>query len=211
MKRTLRGVEFVVLFFILPLAVFQGWVPFRPIPLALAFALLCLAILLIDPQFDRTRLYRLHRTRGELRRITFTFLIGAVLLAVMLWIIKPDNFFILPRQRTALWAVIMVGYPLFSVYPQELIYRAFLFHRYRMIFPKPWMMIAASAVAFGYVHYPFGHFFVVILSTIGGAMFAWSYHRSGSIWAPWLEHAWYGQLIFTIGLGEFFYHGTPRI
>jgi uncharacterized protein len=107
-----------------------------------------------------------------------------------------------------LWAIVMLLYPLLSVYPQELIFRAYFFHRYQALFGAGWTMIAASALAFGFVHIAFGNWISVVLSTIGGFLFALTYHQSGSLFLACLEHAFFGNFIFTIGLGQFFYHGT---
>jgi len=39
-------------------------------------------------------------------------------------------------------------------------------------------------------------------------LFAWRYQQSGSLFTSSLEHALYGCLMFTIGLGEYFYKGA---
>jgi membrane protease YdiL (CAAX protease family) len=34
---------------------------------------------------------------------------------------------------------------------------------------------------------------------VGGAFWAWLYHRSRSLWGPWLSHALVDATIFVIG------------
>jgi uncharacterized protein len=68
----------------------------------------------------------------------------------------------------------------------------------------------ASALAFGFVHIIFGSWISVVLSTIGGLLFALTYMKSGSLLLTCIEHALFGDFIFTIGLGQFFYHGARR-
>ena len=66
--------------------------------------------------------------------------------------VAEDNarkLFNFPRATPFFWALVMLLYPLLSVYPQEIIFRSFLFHRYAIIFPKPWLMVAVSAGLFG--------------------------------------------------------------
>jgi hypothetical protein len=48
-------------------------------------------------------------------------------------LIARNNRFALVMKPPPLWAAIIVLYPIFSVYPQETIYRAFLFRRYRWV------------------------------------------------------------------------------
>ena len=102
----------------------------------------------------------------------------------------------------------MVLYPALSVYPQELVFRSFLFHRYAPVFGEGPGMVAASAAAFGYVHIIFGNWFSVAASGVGGWLFASRYLRSRSLFTASVEHSLYGILIFTIGLGRYFYHGA---
>jgi membrane protease YdiL (CAAX protease family) len=103
-----------------------------------------------------------------------------------------------------------VFYPLLSVYPQELLYRSFLLHRYRPVFGDGTGAAAASAVAFGCAHLMFHNVLSVLLTLVGGWLFARRYQRSRSLLTASVEHALYGVLAFTIGLGALFYHGAAR-
>lgn len=147
-------------------------------------------------------------TPGWCRGILFRFAILAPLLALAVLLLDPAHFLDLPRHRPLLWALIMVLYPALSVVPQELIYRRFLFHRYAALLPGTRSRIAASAAAFGFAHVIFLNPWAVLLAGIGGALFASTYARTGSLRACSIEHALYGCLVFTIGLGRFFYTGA---
>jgi membrane protease YdiL (CAAX protease family) len=95
-----------------------------------------------------------------------------------------------------------------SVYPQEVIWRAFMFHRYRSLFRRRWAIIGASAIAFGHAHIVFHNWLAVGLCVIGGVLFARTFDRSRSTLAAWIDHALYGCLVFTIGIGRYFYSGS---
>jgi membrane protease YdiL (CAAX protease family) len=120
--------------------------------------------------------------------------------------VRPEALFQLPRTRTGLWLIIMIAYPLLSVYPQELIFRTFLFHRYRVLLP-PRALMLTSALAFGYAHIVLHNLPSVLLSTLGGLLFASTYRRSQSTLLVALEHALYGCFVFSVGLGGLFYAG----
>ena len=77
-----------------------------------------------------------------------------------------------------LWLVVIVGYPVFSVYPQELVFRAFLLHRYAPLFRTPRRLAAASAAAFGFAQILFGNVLAVALTLVGGRLFARRYQRT---------------------------------
>ena len=51
----------------------------------------------------------------------------------------------------------------------------------------------------------------VVLTAIGGWFFATTYARTRSLWLASFEHALYGQLVFTVGLGQYFYGGTVQM
>jgi membrane protease YdiL (CAAX protease family) len=160
------------------------------------------------PGFDRRSLGRPEAIRPQLRSIVTLWTVAAVVLLVGVVLFVPDRVFDLPRERPLLWLAVLVFYPLVSVYPQEVIFRAFIAQRYAPVFGRGRGMAVASAVPFGFVHIIFGNWLAVGLSLIGGFLFFRRYQRSRSLLAAAVEHSLYGQLVFTIGLGAYFYHGA---
>ncbi len=210
-RRARLAIEFLAIYFGAPTLFFTlGLSGSLLIPALILSSLFCLAILLRDNRFDRRTLLNPRQLRQRLPAITLRFALAAVLITVALLLFEPDRFLEFPRRRTGLWLLIMFGYPLVSVYPQEIIFRAFLFHRYAPIFSTPLLAISASATAFGYGHIIFDNTLAIVLTLVGGVLFALTYHRSRSLLAASLEHALYGMLIFTIGLGTYFYAGAAK-
>ena len=149
-----------------------------------------------------------HNVRRELRAIFLRFTILApVIVALTAWF-WPETFLSLPLQKPRFWLLIMVLYPVLSVWPQEVLYRAFLFSRYRPLFRSDKAIITASALAFGFAHVIFLNWIAIAMTAIGGLLFARDYARHRSLRLTCLEHSLYGCLIFTVGLGRFFYTGA---
>ena len=98
-------------------------------------------------------------------------------------------------------------YPILSVYPQELVFRAFLLHRYRPIFGDGALAVAASGIAFAFVHVVYANWLALLLSLPAGILLAVTYRRTRSLAACTLEHAAYGLIALTLGLGRFFFAG----
>jgi len=144
----------------------------------------------------------------QLKRLLWRFTLGAGLLVAVVWLFTPDKLFELPRTRPWIWLAVLLFYPLFSVYPQEVIYRALFFGRYRLLFRNASTTILASAAAFGFMHLVFQNWPAMLLTLVGGWLFAETYARSYSLRLVWLEHSLYGILVFTVGLGDYFHHGT---
>ena len=134
----------------------------------------------------------------------FALLGAALLLAV--WLCVPEQLFAMPLHRPELWAAVMLLYPLLSVLAQEVLFRAFFAYRFEhLLGTRPLLLF--NAAVFAAVHAVFGNPLAVVLSFLGGILFMSTYLRTRSVSMSTIEHALYGDLIFTVGLGAYFYHG----
>ena len=103
----------------------------------------------------------------------------------------------------------MLLYPVLSVYPQGIVYRAFVFERYRNLFSPDWAIVLASTITFAYAHIVFRNWLAVGLTFLGGLLFGFRYLETGSLFTSSFEHALYGCAIFTMGLGQWFSGAMP--
>jgi membrane protease YdiL (CAAX protease family) len=208
MTRTSLVFEFLLLFVALPLGYRFSpvWIP--ALPLLWVVAAYAGWQLLRDPSFDRGKLWNFGPLPGHLGAILGIFALGAVGIWLGVLRFAPDLEWNLWRQQPWLWALVMVAYPVLSVYPQGLLYRAFFFERYAALFPGKWAMILASAAAFAFLHIVFRNWLAVALTFAGGLLFAASYADTGSLVTSSFEHALYGCWLFTVGLGQYFYHAS---
>jgi membrane protease YdiL (CAAX protease family) len=92
---------------------------------------------------------------------------------------------------------------------EEYYWRWFVFGQLRRLTTQALAIVLSSLAFMGhhvvvlYVYLP-GKFWTAALPfslaiAIGGAMWAWLYERSGSIWSPWLSHLLIDAGIFVIG------------
>jgi uncharacterized protein len=204
----LLAVEFVSVFVGVPLLIFYRVLPNLPLPYLLAGAFAAFLVLHYDHSFDSARLFSGNGITANLPRLLLRDVVFLALLGLAVRIFAPQLLFSLMKRAPGFWTVVMLLYPLLSVYPQELLYRAFFFHRYLPLFGSGWTMVLASAFAFGFVHIIFGNWLALCLCVIGGVLFALTYQHSGSLLLACIDHAIFGNFIFTIGLGRFFYHGS---
>jgi len=110
----------------------------------------------------------------------------------------------LPRTRPLVWMMIMLLYPI-SAYAQEVALRTFFFHRYGGLFRRPATRVLVNGVIFGWAHVAVNNWIAVGLAAIAGVLFASTYERWRSTWLVSLEHALYGDFVFSVGLGHLFY------
>ncbi|WP_336760764.1 CPBP family intramembrane glutamic endopeptidase [Asaia sp. VD9] len=195
------GAEFMLLF---------GGTPLLILSLRRAmvlFIFLWVAALLATWWMRGTRARPHHRKR-EIAVVFGRFLVLGSGLALLCWQLAPEHFLDLPRHRPGFWLLLMLLYPLLSVWPQEVLYRQFLFTRYAALLETPLRRITASAIAFGFAHVIFLNWIAVALTVAGGVLFARDYERHRSLRLSCLEHSLFGCLIFTLGLGHYFYTGA---
>ena len=207
-RLVLLALEFSVIFVGIPLLIYFRLLPNLPIPYLLAGGLVVFFLLRADPSFDSRQLFSWGDAQRFLLPLLLRDAIFLAFVAIAVRLFAPDLLFSLVKRAPLLWVLVMVLYPLVSVYPQELLYRAFFFHRYAPLFGSGWTMLLASALAFGFVHIIFGNWLAVALCVVGGFLFSLTYHSSGSLLLACVDHAIFGNFIFTIGLGRFFYHGS---
>jgi membrane protease YdiL (CAAX protease family) len=202
--------EFVVLFVALPLGYRFSPVRLPALPVLWVVVGYAWWQLFRNPHFDRAKLWNLGQLSSRLSVILIIFIAAALLLWLGVRRFAPKLEFNLVRQNPVLWAIVMVAYPVVSVYPQGILYRTFFFERYASIFPGKCLMIVASAAAFAFLHIIFRNTLAVALTFLGGLLFATRYAETSSLAVSSFEHALYGCWLFTVGLGQYFYHGTIR-
>jgi uncharacterized protein len=204
----LLAFEFVLIFLGVPLLIFCRVLPNRPMLFLLVAGLAAFLFLRHDATFNSTQLLSVSGISANLRGLLLRDAIFLLFLGLAVRFFVPQLLFSFPKRAPGFWALVMLFYPLLSVYPQELLYRSFFFHRYQPLFGSGSAMLVASACAFGFVHIIFGNWLSVLLCTIGGLLFSLTYQHSGSLLLTCIDHAIFGNFIFTIGLGQFFYHGS---
>ncbi len=75
-------------------------------------------------------------------------------------------------------------------------------------FDSGWALPLASALAFGLAPIISRNWVVVGLCSIGGLPFSLTDQYSGSLFPACLDYARFGNFRFTLGLGQFFHHGS---
>ena len=189
--------EFVVLFILLPLFVrympeisHKTGITFTiPIILILHRPLFAYLFLRLTSNFKPADIVSADgvSTQDWLKMLV-RFAFFAVVLAVPIFIWKRNSFLALPLNRPNLWIKIMFFYPLVSVLPQGLLYRALYQKRYAPVFPER-IRILAGAMAFSFAHIAFTNYIAVVFTFIGGLMFLFSYKKEIPCYSPILNMA----------------------
>ena len=204
-------VELAIFFWLLQIAV--AIVPARyapPIPILWAAAIVCLILLRRSKDLDRASLWGARHVVPGLPGVLGRFLIFGPLLVGFAWLMEPEHFLSFPRERPGIWLLVMALYPLFSVIPQGIVFRSFLCHRYRPLIgdgPLAWLVAGAT---FGFAHIVMHRWEPILITVVGGVIFTSTMLRRRSGLLADVEHALYGDLAFTLGLGVWIFTGAAR-
>lgn len=201
------GLEWTFWFVAFPLIAFFNWIPISKFLFFTAPLLYAGAWVLRSQRTKRVTLSPAISVREplQLRWILFRLFTITGAIALFAYLRHPDQFLMLPRERPQLWLMIVVLYPVLSALPQEFLYRRFYFCRYKLLFATPERMIWSNALVFAWLHLMYDNATAILLTFMGGWLFAETYRRTRQLWLPWLEHTAYGLAIFTFGLGRYFY------
>ena len=191
-------------------------------PALLLFVAFITLWLLLDRSFPKRQLWNWRAARRDLPRVLGLFVLGGAAMLGVAWLLAEYTgvmtitrdgqtgtaFLRLPREAPWILVIIALAYPWFSAYPQEITHRAFFFHRYAPILRTPRTMIAVNALAFAWLHAPFWSGVALLMTFLGGVLFAVTYHKTRSTLAAGIEHAIYGWWAFFVGLGWFVFAGS---
>jgi membrane protease YdiL (CAAX protease family) len=200
MKKIYLISELVALFVFLPVILYLD------IPLSLKIAsvsagfLYSIWVLLRSGLLNSKTLFFINLQKF-IKTILFRFLVVVIITTAVIYFTDPGNLFIVVRKAPLMWIGFTFIYALLSVYPQELIYRTFFFFRYENLFRHTITLIVLNAIFFSLAHVVFLNWRVLIITFVGGLLFATTFLKSRSLMVTSIEHALYGSWLFTVGMG----------
>lgn len=193
--------EWLLLFIILPLITkyfITGLYIVVPLLLVCVYAFV---LLIKSVGFDNKKLYEWHVYNWSGAALRF-FIIAVAGFAFTYWV-YPELFLELPRQKTDRYLLLLGIYPFLSVIPQEVVYRSYYFERYSGLLSEKYLRLS-NALSFGFLHIIYGNWVAPILAFLASWIFMSNYLRTRSLPVVCVEHYFYGVLVFTTGLGDFF-------
>ncbi|MEP2935238.1 MAG: CPBP family intramembrane glutamic endopeptidase [Gilvibacter sp.] len=196
-----RGAELFVLFVLMPVSFCFDYSIFIKAGLVLAGLAYIIVLMLRDPN----RPFKINPSRPWnkfLKRMFLQFIIIALVTTGYVYWMSPSSLFCVPLNKPLLWGAILGIYTFLSVWPQEIIYRTFFFTRYASLFKSKSLLIFVNAILFSLAHIFFRNTLVMVLTFIGGVLFAITYIKTKSTLMVSIEHALYGNWLFTVGMGE---------
>jgi len=193
-------IEFATLFVILPVLYAADMILMPKVIPLIALFVYCLAILIARRRHSREWVSM--RANWKLIAIRFVLINAGVVVAITIF---SSHTLVADFSSNPKLLLMVLFYPFFSAFPQELIFREFFFYRYRDLFRKSQVLIAVNIILFAFAHVYFMNWIVIVFTLVGGALFAMTYQQTRSLLVVTLEHSIYGLVILSSGLWEYFY------
>ena len=200
MANPLKKLEFFFIFLIIPSTIF-----FLDSSIIIFLSLYLVSILsLVILYFDKTFLFTSLK-----KKIDWTFVIIFSVIFFFLGffyvlLVDENLLFIFPKTNFKLWLIVIFIYPFLSVIPQELVYRVFFFQRYFPNINRFYFPMFLNLVVFAYGHLVFSNMHAIIITAIVSPIFTYAYLKKSFLTCVIL-HTLGGQIIFTLGLGKYFF------
>jgi membrane protease YdiL (CAAX protease family) len=196
-----KSLELLIIFVLIPLSFAFNYAPLLKLVIGvLGFSYIIFVLFKIEK--IKIKIEKNVNWMAFWKSILIKFLIIAIITTLYVWFTDAKNLFTVLLNKPKLWVLILLFYSLFSVYPQELLYRTFFFKRYTSLCKNENLFIFINALLFSMAHLFFKNTLVLLLTFIGGILFAITFKKTKSTLLVSIEHSIYGCWLFTVGMGN---------
>ena len=116
-----------------------------------------------------------------------------------------DDFFLndLDLKKYYFTSVLLLFYLLFSVIPQEIIFRFLFFYKYKDYFNK-FEILLLNSLVFSFCHLIYFDIYILLFSFFGNLLFTFNYMKNKSLLVVIIEHFLLGQTLIILGFFDNF-------
>ena len=196
-----KASELFIIFVLIPISFALGYSPWIKLAIGL-FGFSYIIFVLLKVEKKKFNMYQALDSKSFWKQTLVKFLVIIVFTILFVWFNNKESLFNVMLNKPTLWIFILFVYSVFSVYPQEIIYRTFFFKRYHSLFKNDTLLVIVNALLFSLAHFLFRSTLVLILTFLGGLIFALTFKKTQSTLLVSIEHAIYGCWLFTVGMGD---------
>lgn len=193
--------EFFIIFILIPVSFALNYSPWIKLSIGI-LGFIYVIFVLIKIEKLSFKVSKNIRWKHFWKETLVKLFIIVLLTNIFVWFTDRESYYFVMINKPFKWLILVLIYTFLSVYPQELIYRTFYFQRYQSIITNAKLFIFLNAVVFMLAHIFFKKTLVLILTFLGGLLFALTYKKTKSTFLVSIEHAIYGSWLFTVGLGD---------
>ena len=192
--------EYILLIVVLPLSFLLPY----PLFLKIGCALAALGyIFIVMKRQDMLKNQAIKRTwKSFWGQLIIRFVVISSTTFFIVRFFYPEELFVVLGLNPLFWLLILLVYAGISVPLQELIYRTYYFNRYESLFKNDLVFILVNGLIFSLAHIFFKNALVLLMTFVGGLLFALTYKKTRSTLLVSIEHAIYGYWLFIVGMGK---------
>ena len=133
------------------------------------------------------------------------FIFFDIFLIISMIILFGDDFFLkdLDFKKYYFTSVLLLFYLLFSVIPQEIIFRFLFFYKYKDYFNK-FEILLVNSLVFSFCHLIYFDIYILLFSFFGNLLFTFNYMKNKSLLVVIVEHFLLGQTLIILGFFDNF-------
>ena len=133
------------------------------------------------------------------------FIFFDIFLIISMIILFGDDFFLKDLDLTKYYftSVLLLFYLLFSVIPQEIIFRFLFFYKYKDYFNK-FEILLLNSLVFSFCHLIYFDIYILLFSFFGNLLFTLNYIKNKSLLVVIVEHFLLGQTLIILGFFDNF-------
>ena len=133
------------------------------------------------------------------------FIFFDIFLIILMIKLFGDDFFLndLNLKKYYFTSVLLLFYLLFSVIPQEIIFRFLFFYKYKDYFNK-FEILLLNSLVFSFCHLIYFDIYILLFSFFGNLLFTFNYMKNKSLLVVIVEHFLLGQTLIILGFFDNF-------
>ena len=133
------------------------------------------------------------------------FIFFDIFLIVSMIKLFGDDFFLndLDLKKYYFTSFLLLFYLLFSVIPQEIIFRFLFFYKYKNYFNK-FEILLLNSLVFSFCHLIYFDIYILLFSFFGNLLFTFNYMKNKSLLVVIVEHFLLGQTLIILGFFDNF-------
>ena len=140
------------------------------------------------------------------KKINFLyFIFFDIFLIISMIILFGGDFFFKDLDLTKYYftSILLLFYLLFSVIPQEIIFRFLFFYKYKDYFNK-FEILLLNSLVFSFCHLIYFDIYILLFSFFGNLLFTFNYMKNKSLLVVIVEHFLLGQTLIILGFFDNF-------
>ena len=133
------------------------------------------------------------------------FILFDIFLIISMIKLFGDEFLLsnLDLKKYYFTSVLLLFYLLFSVIPQEIIFRFLFFYKYKDYFNK-FEILLLNSLVFSFCHLIYFDIYILLFSFFGNLLFTFNYMQNKSLLVVIVEHFLLGQTLIILGFFDNF-------